>query len=95
MVIGVIDAKLVIRGSRSLKDKRSVLRSLKEKLRNEWNVSVAEVDLLNRRQSVVLGIVQVGGETKYVRSCLDKIVDVIRSFRGADLIDYTVQMHHV
>jgi len=95
LVIGVIDAKLVIRGSRSLKDKRSVLRSLKEKLRNEWNVSVAEVDLLNRRQSVVLGIVQVGGETKYVRSCLDKIVDAIRSFRGADLIDYTVQMHHV
>ena len=43
MVVGILELKIVIRDARSLKDKRRVIKSLKDRIRNDFNVSIAEV----------------------------------------------------
>lgn len=59
--------------SQSLKDKRSVIKSLKERLRNQFNVSVAEVDDLDKWQVATLAIVMVSNDQVYLESQFEKI----------------------
>jgi len=54
MIVGSLRVRLLVRQSRSLKDKRQVVLSIKDRLRNSFNVSVAEVDAQDHRQLVVL-----------------------------------------
>ena len=56
MVVGILQAELVIDGAESLKDKRRVVVSIKDKLHREFQVSVAEVDSLDSHHRAVLGI---------------------------------------
>ena len=92
MTVGVLTLELGIFDARSLKDKRRTLKSVKDRLRNSFSVSVAEVDELDSWQRAVLGVAMVGNETRFVHSCLDKIVDWIRKQRSITLIDYTTEM---
>lgn len=92
MTVGVLTLELGIFDARSLKDKRRTLKSVKDRLRNGFSVSVAEVDELDSWQRAVLGVAMVGNETRFVHSCLDKIVDWIRKQRSITLIDYTTEM---
>ncbi len=94
MVIGVLKLRLTLRESRSLKDKRSILRSIRERVRHRFNVSVAEVDSQDIRQSAVIAVSQVGADARSVRGSLDKVVDVIRDCAGAQLADYSVEVFH-
>ncbi|RKY25628.1 MAG: DUF503 domain-containing protein, partial [Planctomycetota bacterium] len=55
MLVGTLEMFLLLRGAQSLKDKRRVVKSLKEKLRNRFEVSVAEVDGQDRIQQAVIG----------------------------------------
>lgn len=92
MTIGVLTLELGIFDARSLKDKRRALRSVKDRLRNSFSVSVAEVGALDSWQRAVLGVALVGNEARFVNSCLDKIVDWIRKQRSVTLIDYNTEM---
>ncbi len=92
MTIGVLTLELGIFDARSLKDKRRALRSVKDRLRNSFSVSVAEVGALDSWQRAVLGVAMVGNESRFVNSCLDKIVDWIRKQRSVTLIDYNTEM---
>ena len=74
MVIGSLRVRLLVRQSRSLKDKRQVVRSLKDRLQNRFNVSVAEVDALDHRQLAVLGFAMVSNEAAPVQSAFNEIV---------------------
>jgi len=80
--------KLAVFESTSLKDKRRVVKSLKERLASRFNVSVAEVGSLNHRQQAELGVALVANDSPFVESCLDKIVDYVRLDRSASLVDY-------
>ena len=62
MIVGSLRVRFLIRESRSLKDKRQVIRSITDRLRNNFNVSVAEVEAQDHRQLAVLGIAMVGNE---------------------------------
>lgn len=65
--------KIHLPQSQSLKDKRQVIRSLKERLRNQFNVSVAEVDDLDKWQIATLVIVMVSNDQVYLESQFEKI----------------------
>lgn len=93
MTVGTLEVKLMIRQARTLKDKRSVLRSLKDNIRNRHNVSVAEVGALDSRQQAVLAIAMVGNDAQYIDGALARIVDFIRIFRPAQLVDYEVEIY--
>ncbi len=92
MIVGTLYIKLMIREARSLKDKRRVIRSLKDNLRNRFNISVAEIGTQDHRQLAELGVAMVGSDRRYIDGALAKIVDFVRLFRPAELIDYEVEI---
>jgi uncharacterized protein len=92
MVVGVLRADLAVMGALNLKDKRRVIKSIKDRLAHAHNVSVAEVDALDLHQRAVLGIAMVANESRFVESCLHKIVDQLRLARDASLIAYHIEL---
>ena len=76
MVVGLLSLELHVGGARSLKDKRMVLRSLKDRLRR-LNVAVAELDHQDLWQRAGLGIVTVGATEALVRRELDAVVEIV------------------
>jgi hypothetical protein len=87
MVIGYLHASLSIPEARSLKDKRSVLRSLKDRILNKMNVSVAEVDRQDLWKSAELAFVTVAAESKVVDKRLSEISEVLRGNPRFVLLD--------
>jgi uncharacterized protein YlxP (DUF503 family) len=92
MIVGTVEIRLSIRDARSLKDKRSVLLSLKERLRRSFNVSVAEVGNQDVIQSAILGVAQVSNDGRHVNATLDRLVDAVRKFPAVQLVDYSIQI---
>lgn len=92
MVVGVLRVQLAIYEAASLKDKRRIVKSLKDRLSHRFNVSVAEVDSLDLWQRADLGIAMVANESRFVESCLHKMVDEIRRQSAASLVDYSVEL---
>jgi uncharacterized protein YlxP (DUF503 family) len=92
MIVGSLRVRLLVRESRSLKDKRQVVRSIKDKLRNSFNVSIAEVDEEDHRQLVVFGVAMVGSEAGRVRSALQEIVSALRAHPVAEFVDHEIEV---
>ena len=88
MIVGVLTLELAIFEARSLKDKRRVIQSVKQRLRNTFNVSVAEVAFLDAPKRGRLAVAVVCGEVRPLHAQLDKIVDLVRGFGGLTLVDY-------
>lgn len=93
MIVGTCELRISLAGARSLKDKRRVISSLKSRIRNKFNVSVAEIDAHNFIQSATLGVAQVANDTRYLDSSLAKLVDMVRTFPAARLVDYSIEIH--
>ncbi len=87
MVVGTLNLKLAIFGSYSLKDKRRVVNSLKDRLKSRFNVSVAEIGSLDRRQQAELGVALVANDGQFVETALDKLVEYVRQDTSASLVD--------
>lgn len=92
MIVGVLQVRLAIYEAMSLKDKRRVTKSLKDRLAARHNVSIAEVDDLDHRQAATLGLALVANESRFVRSVLAKIVDEIRAYPHASLLDFEIEL---
>ena len=92
MVIGSLTARLLVRESRTLKDKRQVVRSIKDRLRNSFNVSVAEVEEQDHRQLAVLGFAMVSSAADHVRGAFAQIVEALRSHPVAELLDHEMEV---
>ena len=60
MIVGTLRVRLLLRGARTLKEKRQTLQSIKDRLRQSFNVSVAEIEATDNRQMIVLGMAIVG-----------------------------------
>ncbi len=92
MTIGVLQLELSVTDAMSLKDKRRVTKSLKDRLGARHNVSIAEVDDLDHRQAATLALAMVANEGRFVQSALSKIVDEVRAFPHASLLDYDIEL---
>jgi len=92
MVVGVLRVEMLIPGALSLKEKRMILRSVKDRLKNNFNISVSEVDAHDKWQRAVLGIAGVSKDRKYLNGQLDKVIDFIETFRGIELVDYEMEL---
>jgi len=92
MHIGVCKIDLVIEGSRSLKDRRRVVRSIKDRIKNKFNVSIAEVGELDIYQRATLGIVTISNSVKLVDETLSKVVNLVETAKGAYIADYEINM---
>jgi uncharacterized protein YlxP (DUF503 family) len=87
MLVGVLRVKLVIREAHTLKDRRRVVKSLKDRLSHRFNIAIAEVGERDRPQVAELGICTVGVEKAYVNGLLSQVLNMIRSHPAADLVD--------
>ena len=76
----------------SLKAKRQVLSSLKARLVQKFNVSVAEVDHQDLWQRTTIGIACVANETRYVNQVFDQVLKVIRSNPRLELLDSQIEL---
>lgn len=92
MIVGSLKVRLLLRQARTLKDKRQVVQSIKDKLRNGFHVSIAEVEELDNPRMAVLGIALVGSEAYPVRIALQKIVEALRSHPVAEFIDHEMEV---
>jgi uncharacterized protein YlxP (DUF503 family) len=92
MTIGCLQAKLSIPDAGNLKEKRMVLRSLKDHMMNKMNVSVAETDLQDMWQSAKIAVVTVAAEKEVVEKRLSAAAEFIRATPEVILLDVMTEI---
>jgi uncharacterized protein YlxP (DUF503 family) len=92
MEVGILQFTVRLRGSHSLKEKRHVLKSIKDRLRARFNVSVAEVDDHELWQKGTVGVVTCSNDATHIRSLLDQIVMQLRLHPTAELVDHQIEI---
>lgn len=92
MIIGLVTARISIPEAHSLKDKRSVVRSVKDRLIHKMNVSVAEVGSQDVWKTAELAFVTVAAESSIVQSRVSEISKFLRANPRYVLIDLHTQM---
>ncbi|TAJ30291.1 MAG: DUF503 domain-containing protein [Nitrospirae bacterium] len=92
MIVGLCTVELYIPDGHSLKAKRQVLLSLKDRLRDKFNVSVAEVGEQDFWQKAVLGIACVANDGAFVNQVLDQAVNLIRSVPAVEVVQCRIEM---
>lgn len=92
MHVGVLTLELAIYDAYSLKDKRRVVKSLKDRVRARFNVSVAEVDHHDVHRRATVAVAMVSSDAAHLHGCFDQIVDLVRSRIGAGLLDYDKEL---
>lgn len=88
VVVGLLQVELTIPSADSLKAKRMVLRSVKDRVRKNFNVSIAEVEDNDQWQSAVLAVALVSNDRRFANQVLSKVVDFIESSRDLVVDDY-------
>lgn len=91
MPVGLLTLELHIPEAQSLKDKRQVLRSLKDRLRGQFNVAVAELDHHDVWQRSVVGIVTLSNEDSHVEESLQHVLAEADRLLGPFLISHAVE----
>jgi uncharacterized protein len=79
MLIGTMTAQIYMHGIASLKEKRSIVKSLIGRLRNRFNISVSEVDQQDSRSSAVIGIAVVSNDARFIDQQLDTVLNFMRN----------------
>jgi uncharacterized protein len=74
MVVGILQIELAIDWATSLKDKRRVVSSLKDRLHREHQVSIAEVDSQDEARTATLGIALAASDVRHAQSMLDRVL---------------------
>lgn len=92
MIIGVLELHFLIPGSRSLKEKRRVMSSLKQVLRKRHNCSVAETDHQELWGRAQLAVCIVAQHERDVREQLDKVVRFAETHADAELVDHDIEL---
>lgn len=94
MVVGVLRITLYLPENHSLKGKRGVVRKIKARVANEFNVSIAECDGHDLWQRAVLGVSQVGTDTAYVDGALRQVVRFIDGLHLAEVGEEKIEILH-
>lgn len=92
-MVGVARLELYLPACRSLKEKRSVIKSLIQRLRGKFNVSVAEVAYLEQWQRSELVIAAVANDMSFLQKELDAAVRLVESAPGAELINRVAEYY--
>lgn len=90
MPIAYLTLELRIEGAHSLKDKRQVLRSVKDRLRNSFNISIAEIEVTDLWQRATLGIVSISHSRDYLEGLMRNVEREATKFAnnaGAEIVD--------
>ncbi|MFQ5906759.1 MAG: DUF503 domain-containing protein [bacterium] len=92
MIVGTCLLDLRIPCCRSLKDKRQILKALKESIRRKYNISVVEIDHHDVWQRALIGIAAVSPNTKCANRVISKVVNAIEANTRVEVIDYQFEI---
>jgi uncharacterized protein YlxP (DUF503 family) len=92
MPIGLLTLEIHIPDARSLKDKRQVLRSLKDRLRSRFNVAIAELDHQETWQRAQIGIVSLSNDPTHLEQSLRAVFDEAEQMLGRELVGHDLEM---
>ena len=92
MIVGILQVELSIDHARSLKDKRRVVSSLKDRIHREQQVSVAEVDAHDVHTLARLGVAVASSSVPHCQGVLDRVLAKIRHHRDCVLSDHTTEI---
>ena len=92
MVIGTLSIVLYLHGTQSLKDKRSIVKRIIARTRNQFNVSAAEVDDNDIIGRAHLAFVSVGNDNRFINSCMDKILNFVEGLQLAEIADHRIEV---
>jgi uncharacterized protein YlxP (DUF503 family) len=91
MIVGICCIELHIPESSSLKDKRRIIKRIKDVIRNKFNVSIAEIDNNDLWQRASLGISIVSNDKKFANQVLCSVVDRISQENGAVILNHNLE----
>lgn len=86
MIVGAAAIEIHIHGSQSLKQRRGVVRSIAQRLRNHFNVSVSEVGGQDTWQRAVLGVAAAGSDAVRLRAVLERTADFVEDLHLAEVV---------
>ena len=89
-MIAYLTLELRIEASHSLKDKRQVLRSVKDRLRNSFNISIAEIEVTDLWQRATLGVVSISDSREYLEGLMQNVereAAKLANNAGAEIVD--------
>ena len=92
MLVGTIRIELFLSEADSLKGKRFILQSLKKKLRNKFNISIAEIDYHDKWQRSLFGIALISSDRKYIDQVFSKVLNFIDRENRVEIIDTFVEV---
>lgn len=93
MIVGVGQIELYIPESGSLKSKRFVLKSIKTRIRNKFNVSIAEIENNDKWQRATIGVAIVSNDQKIVDSTLNQIMQFIETDARLEIVDHSIEIY--
>lgn len=92
MIVGTCLVDLRIPGCRSLKEKRQIVKALKDSIRRKYNISIAELDHHDTWQRTLIGIAAISSNARFANQVLSKVINVIEANTSVELIDYRLEM---
>ncbi len=92
MFIGVCTIEIQVPGSGSLKDKRHSLRSLKDRIRSRFNVSIAEIEDNDLWQKATLAVAAVSNDKTHLNQTMDYVLNMVRGVPDISLLDYHIDL---
>lgn len=95
MQIGCLKVEFYLHGVFSLKEKRNIANSIKQKLKNKFNISVAEVESQDSLTRLVLGIVTVGNDGRVIQTALNKVLNFLERMTSEEITDTSIEIFSV
>ncbi|RMF84608.1 MAG: DUF503 domain-containing protein [Nitrospinota bacterium] len=92
MIVGVCRIELYLHDNHSIKGKRQVLRKIKDRIKHQFNVSIAEVDYNDKWQRASLGVAIVSNDHHHAYQALEKVVTQIDRMYVAEIVDYHIEL---
>jgi hypothetical protein len=95
MVIGLGRITLRLHNCRSLKEKRGIIKSTVQRIRNGFNASIAEVEANDSLTVAVIGFALVGNDRRMINSKMDKLIRFTEDLHLAELIETKMEILHI
>lgn len=92
MIIGTCIVELHASYTNSLKEKRQIVKSLIDKTRSKFNISIAEVDKNDSHRTIILGFACVSNDSRHVNSILENVVNYIETHTEAQMVQYNIEI---
>lgn len=95
MVVGTLRVEFHLSDNRSLKGKRKIVRSMTDRVKNRFNVAVAEVGSNDKWQRIELGFSAVGNDRRHIDSSLNHILTFLESLCIAEIVNFEMEILNV